>query len=307
MLRSLSLGVFVACLGAFVACSPSKPAGNGGERALCESTGGAWLESACGHAKCGLPGLCTAMIPGCNCGEWGNFVAGEGCVEQRILCASAEDPGPGTDVDPDPEPGDGNEDPPAEEPECDDETDCEEGEVCVETTDPVVTRACEPAPRTGCLSSEDCAPGQMCLPTPGAPCPDPNDCTPPPGICVDTNTCEPVLCELYCEHGFATDPDTGCEVCRCAGVDECGCTDELAPVCGVDGETYPNACQAMCADVEIAYENECKSDCVITCIIPDPVCGADGVTYTCGRAEAECNGTTVAHDGPCDSDGNPER
>ena len=26
--------------------------------------------------------------------------------------------------------------------------------------------------------------------------------------------CEPVLCELFCENGFATDKD-GCEVCTC--------------------------------------------------------------------------------------------
>jgi hypothetical protein len=34
------------------------------------------------------------------------------------------------------------------------------------------------------------------------------ECNPPPA-------CEPVTCELWCEHGFATDPATGCEECRC--------------------------------------------------------------------------------------------
>ena len=32
------------------------------------------------------------------------------------------------------------------------------------------------------------------------------ECNPPP-------VCEPVLCDLYCEHGFAVDPTTGCETC----------------------------------------------------------------------------------------------
>jgi len=40
--------------------------------------------------------------------------------------------------------------------------------------------------------------------------------------------CAPVLCDLWCEHGFATD-DNGCEICRCK---EAPCCDpDLAPDC----------------------------------------------------------------------------
>ena len=129
--------------------------------------------------------------------------------------------------------------------------------------------------------------------------------------------------------GLVDCDDPGCfenESCKCV------CPDVYDPVCGVDGITYGNACEARCAGVAIAYQGECRTICggiggILcpegytcdyydpTCSIIDlagvcvptpdvceeiyaPVCGCDGVTYgnNCERIRA---GATLAYKGEC--------
>ena len=107
------------------------------------------------------------------------------------------------------------------------------------------------------------------------------DCAEPP-LCLSDDDCP---ADHYCSTDVCLspcddDPNATCPAV-CYGVCEpetCGCTDEWEPVCGVDGNTYGNACEARCAGVAIEYRGECEDDCICTAEYA-PVCGVDGETY----------------------------
>lgn len=46
-------------------------------------------------------------------------------------------------------------------------------------------------------------------------------------------------------------------------------------------------------------ETEFEPDCSIQCLVYDPVCGKDGITYGCGVEDAACHGIGIEHEGEC--------
>ncbi|MEZ4464414.1 MAG: Kazal-type serine protease inhibitor domain-containing protein [bacterium] len=65
----------------------------------------------------------------------------------------------------------------------------------------------------------------------------------------------PVCPDVPCARGEA------CVDGVCVPAEPCVCPDIFAPVCGADGNTYPNACTARCAQVAVDYEGECRMAC----------------------------------------------
>jgi hypothetical protein len=162
--------------------------------------------------------------------------------------------------------------------DCEDEHDCEPDEICIDWPQE------EPAycVWVGCDNDEQCRAGEHCViedicraPAAVGPC----DAAFPRWF----HNYETGLCEQFtwggcggndnnfeskgeCEAACAADAVPKLSIAARAGVCEpdLNCPDISIPVCGVDGVTYGNPCEAEQAGVDIAYDGECVVE--VTCL-----------------------------------------
>jgi hypothetical protein len=121
------------------------------------------------------------------------------------------------------------------------------------------------------------------------------------GVCNwDISPCPQVICGteegLVCDPTYFCDYDApmGCELPdaegHCTWIPD-GCPENVDPVCGCDGNTYANECEANMAAVDALHGGACDVDCSDDACGPPPppveVQCADGswANYSCGANE----------------------
>ena len=144
-----------------------------------------------------------------------------------------------------------------------------------------------------------------------------------------TRGAQPCPAGSFCNHPIEANCGRTDQPGVCEPVPE-ACNRRLDPVCGCDGQTYDNACEAARAEVSVAAQGRCPDGCTdnrdcdrgaycakalglceeigvceqrpdVCGGVVDPVCGCDGQTYSnaCAAAAVGVNG---AHAGACEED-----
>ncbi len=148
------------------------------------------------------------------------------------------------------------------------------------------TCACNPPPPVKCGATE-CAAGEECCNSSCGICVQPGQgCTKqlcPPSR--DAGACNPVVCTLACQYGFATGPD-GCEICACAPPPSQPDAGACGPVCAI-----------YCPYGHVKDGNGCD-----TCTCKPPPGGTQCGFNTCAAGLECCNascGICVPPGGAC--------